>query len=130
MNPARHRRHFTLRAEGLQDHVTKHVRLGFRLTDLTNINQLLHERLVLRRESNLVLANDIAAAVADLHEVETCTTNGSSGERRTHARATRVFLAPQMNGGVGVVSRVLQTFDEVEIRIAVLIAFADEHLVH
>src|SRR4029078_10307200 len=88
MNLAYYRRHFTLRAQRLQNHVTKHVRLGFRLTDLTNINQLLHERLVLGRETTLVLANNVAAAVADLHEVECIATNSCAGERRAHTRAT------------------------------------------
>src|SRR5262249_3925588 len=110
--------HFALCAEGLQDHVTKHVRLGFRLADLTDIDQLLHERLVLRREANVVLANNVSTTVADLNQVETIATNSSASESRAHTCTTRVFLTLEMNRSVGVVSGVLQTFNQIERRIA------------
>jgi len=58
-----------LRAECLQYHVAEHVRLSFRFADLPDVNQLLHERLVLRRESNLIFTDHVASTVADLNEV-------------------------------------------------------------
>src|SRR5689334_10441522 len=113
MNPARHWRDFTLRAERLQDHVAKHVRLGFRLADLTDVDELLDQRLVLRRESNVIFTNDVTAAVADLDEIEIAVANRGPRERRAHARTTRVLLALLMNREVRVVSRVFQTLDKV-----------------
>src|SRR5689334_6677606 len=118
MNPARNRLNFTLRSESLQDHVAKHVRLGFRLADLADVDKLLHERLVFRCESYMVLTNHVAATVSDLNEVQTVAPDRSAGERCAHAGATRVFLAPEMNGGIGVMRGVLQTVHEIDIGIA------------
>src|ERR1041385_4343918 len=76
----------------------------------------------------MILANDVAAAVADLNEVETISANRSARESRAHTRTTRVFLTAQVNCGVRVMSGVLQTIDQIEARITRGIAFAGEHL--
>src|SRR5262249_61449755 len=98
----------TLRAQRLQDHVTKHMRLGFRLTDLTNIHELLHERLVLRRQTYLVFADNVTTTVTYLNEVETIATNGSAGESRTPAATTWISLTPEVKRRVGVMKSGLQ----------------------
>src|SRR5829696_5513552 len=97
MNPSGDRRDLALRAERLEDHVAEHVRLGFCFADLTNVNELLHERLVLGCEPYVIFANDVTAAVADLHEIQMVASDRGAGERRAHAGTPRVFLALEMN---------------------------------
>jgi hypothetical protein len=64
------------------------VCLGFRLTDLSNIDELLHERLVFRGLSNLLFADNITTTVANLHQIKTVATDRGARECRAHAGAT------------------------------------------
>jgi hypothetical protein len=45
------------------------VRFGFGFADLTDVNKLLHKRLIFGRQPDLVFPNDVTAAVADLNKV-------------------------------------------------------------
>src|ERR1051326_6095640 len=101
MNPAGDGRYFALRAERLQDHVAKHVRLGFRLADLPDVDELMDQRLLFCRESNVIFTNDITATVAHLHEIEIAVADRGACKRPAHAGAPRIFLALLMVRAVG-----------------------------
>jgi hypothetical protein len=131
MNPSGDGRDIALRAERLEDHVAKHVRLGFSFADLANVDELLHERLVLGCEADVIFPNYVTTAIADLHEIEVVSSDRSAGERRAHTGATRIFLALEMNREVRVDRGVLQTLNQIKLRITRLFAFGSkQHLAH
>ena len=123
-NFARDGVHVALRAQRLKYYVAEHVCLRFRLADLAHVHELLNERLVLRGKTNVVLANDVAATIANLNEIEAITSNGGARERCAHAGTARVFLAAMMNREVRVDRGVFQTLNQVQIGIARSVAFA------
>src|SRR5690349_2545595 len=106
------------------------MRLSFRFADLSDVDELLHERLVLRCEANLILTYHVTATIPNLHEIQVVAAYGRAGERRAHTRAARVFLALEVDGGVGVMRRALQALDQIEIRIANGVTLANQHLAH
>ena len=105
--------------------------LGFCLADLTDVHKLLHKRLVFGRQPNLILANDVGAAVTHLDEIQHVAPYGCSREGCAHAGAARVFLAAHMDGEVGVDGGVLQAIDQRTLRVATCFRLAShQHLTH
>src|SRR5258705_10981408 len=81
--------------------------------------------------ANLITTDNIPAAIAHLNEIEAITLNRSSSKGSTHARASRIFLAANMDCEVSVNRGILQALDQIDSRIArVFSSVTDEHFAH
>jgi len=86
--PDRLHRHLHLdvrfRAKGLQDDVAALAERGFLFGQLTGLDELLHQRLVLRELGRGTIAQEVRAAVPDLRYVERVLEQCSNSRGRAH----------------------------------------------
>jgi len=116
----------------LQNYVAEHVRFGFFFADLADIDELLHERLIFRGQTDLRSANHVRTAVADLDEIELVALDRGARQCCAHTATAAVFQTLVMNVAVCLQGGVLQTIDKGRVRIA-LRAFgilAHQYLLH
>ena len=102
----------------MQNDVAEHVRFGFCLADLTDVDKLLNQRLVFSRQANLLSAHDVGAAIADLDQIEFVVFDGRAGQRGAHAAAATVLKTLVMNILVRLEGGVFEAVNQRRLRIA------------
>ena len=104
--------HVRLRAERLQNDVAAVAHLGFFDRDLAGLDELLHQRLILRDLDRDAVAHQVRSTVADLSEVERVAEQPGDRRGRAHAAKLGVIARVMVDRRVRDFSRRLERADE------------------
>ena len=98
--------------ERLQDDVAAFTHFGLIGGHLAGLDQLLHQRLILRDLLRRAIAHDVRATVADLRQIERVAEQSGDRSGRAHARMLRVRAGVSEDAVIRGVGRIANRFHE------------------